>query len=92
MRYIIDAWLEDGDPRLSIRDADTGAVRMQWDYERPRDAVARERAASKALQGLFRKLMLLSCADRISLPARSASPGFGAECLDCGECVAEKER
>lgn len=30
MRYIIDAWLEDGDPRLSIRDADTGAVRMQW--------------------------------------------------------------
>lgn len=92
MRYIIDAWLEDGDPRLNILDADTGAVRMRWDYARPHDAAAHEPAASKALQGLFRKLMLLSCADRISLIERSTSPAFGTECLDCGECVAEKER
>lgn len=88
MRYIIDAWLEDGNPCLNIRDADTGAVRMRWDYARPRDAAAHEPAAGKALQGLFRKLMLLSCADKAGLAERAKSAGFGAECLDCGECVA----
>lgn len=35
MRYIIDAWLGDGAPRLGIRDADTGAVRLHWGFEAP---------------------------------------------------------
>jgi hypothetical protein len=87
MRYIIDARLQDGAPRLDIRDADTGAVRLRWGYMKPGGTATRDRGARMALQDLFRKLVLLSCADKICMVDLAKSAASGTECLDCGECV-----
>lgn len=86
MRYIIDAWLEDSAPRLDVRDADTGAVRLRWRYAN-HDTAARDYDARRALQDLFKKLVLLSCANKINLVERAKSSTIGTECLECGECV-----
>lgn len=86
MRYIIDAWLEDSAPRLDVRDADTGAVRLRWRYAN-HDTAARDYDARRALQDLFKKLVLLSCSSKINLVERAKSSAIGTECLECGECV-----
>lgn len=66
MHYLIDARLENGIPQLTIRDADTGRLRLHW--ARPREG----QTAGEALHGLFKELVLLSCADKIGSaePAR----------------------
>lgn len=51
MAYEINAWLEDGAPRLQILDADTHAVRLAW---------RADEVQGGGLQPLFRELMLLS--------------------------------
>lgn len=61
MHYLIDARLENGIPMVTIRDADTGRVRLHW--TRPGD-----RAGGQALHGLFNGLVLLSCADQFNPP------------------------
>jgi len=58
MRYEIDAWLEEGEPRLRILDADSGTVRMAWDSDA-------EHGRDPALKALFRELMLLSALQRL---------------------------
>jgi hypothetical protein len=77
MRYLIDAWLDEGDPRLKITDADSGAVRLQWIYRRdPSHALTAHACAEgppcagcSALHCLVNHLILLACADKLFSPA-----------------------
>jgi hypothetical protein len=80
MSYRIDARLEQGYPSLTLIDASTGESRLYWrsDGTLGKDA---------AWQDLFRKLMLISCIDRIDLLQRQQSEAFGLECIQCEECL-----
>ncbi len=60
MSYEINAWVEDGAPRLQILEADSRTVRLAW-----RAAAARDGAASAPLKTLFRELMLLSLTQQL---------------------------
>lgn len=92
MGYLIEAWLEDGIPHVRVRDAATGDVRLRWSRAVPAAARAadggRDGHAGLALQGLFKGLVLLSCASNLALAERAGTGGFGEECLGCDECVA----
>ncbi len=74
MTYMINARLEEGIPSLTLTDAVTGEERLHWRGEGD-------------LKGLFKRLILLSCADRISLVQRTKSPILGDECIECSTCV-----
>jgi hypothetical protein len=72
MRYLIDAWLDQGDPHLRIIDADSGAIRLNWVY--PRSTIQHgEHDCSDgppcdgctALHCLLNHLFLLSCIDKL---------------------------
>ncbi len=80
MTYMIDARLERGRPSLTLIDAVTGEERLHWRSGNVRDA-------EHDWQGLFKRLMLLSCANRMSLNQRAESPHFGEECIECMTCV-----
>lgn len=95
MGYLIDARLVQGKPQLRLIEPDTGKVRFEWDYQqmaRQYSAGSTVRSdisdygAARILKQLFKELMLLSCAERLSLPMRADSTGFGAECLYCKGC------
>jgi len=74
MRYLIDAWLEEGDPRLKITDADSGAIRLQWIYRRMPSLTGTDHdclegppcSGCTALHCLVNDLFLLACADKLS--------------------------
>jgi len=83
MHYLIDARLENGVPKVTIRDADTGRVRLHW--TRPGD-----RAGSQALHGLFNDLVLLSCVDHFDSPEEAQRTQSchherfgGGKCVSC---------
>ncbi len=80
MTYMINARLERGVPSLTLIDAMTGEERLHWYGD---NVVKGERD----WQGLFKRLILLSCADRLSLVQRAKSPVFGDECFECSTCV-----
>ena len=80
MTYMIDARLEQGTPSLTLIDAMTGEKRLHW---RGDSAINGE----GDWKGLFKRLMLLSCADQLTLVQRAKSPVFGDECLECNTCV-----
>lgn len=95
MGYVIDARLVQGNPQLRLIEPGTGNVRFEWDYQQVArqpssdlimGAEISDSGAARALKQLFKELMLVSCADRFSLPARSSSLGFGTECIDCKGC------
>lgn len=81
MRYLIDAWLEEGDPRLRITDADSGAVRLQWIYRRSPSRTGTDHdctegprcAGCSALHCLVNDLFLLACADKLCASIKTAS-------------------
>lgn len=80
MIYMIDARLEQGAPSLTLIDAATGEERLHW---RGDNVIEGERD----WQDLFKRLVLLSCADRLHLLQRAKSSRFGEECLECSVCV-----
>ncbi len=80
MTYMINARLEQGAPSLTLVDAATGQERLHWRGDNTKHG-------EYDWQSLFKRLMLLSCADRINLVQRSKSPDFGEECLICTTCV-----
>lgn len=79
MSYMIDARLEQGKPSLTLIDASTGKKRLHWRGDR---SMGKE----VMWRDLFRKLMLVACADRLDLIDSIKSPGFGEECIQCSEC------
>ncbi len=60
MSYQIDAYLDRGVPSLRLIDAQSGEARLHW--QQPK--TSNETEMRQAWQGLFRRLMVLSCADR----------------------------
>lgn len=90
MGYFINAWLENGIPQLVIRDARTGTECLRWARASTADTVAGEEGyentASRALQNLFRELILLSCINRLSLLQHADQNGLGDECVTCQGC------
>lgn len=78
MTYMIDARLEQGTPSLKLIDVATGEERLYW---------RGDNAANSDWRGLFKRLILLSCADRLSLIQRAKSSVFGDECVECNICV-----
>ena len=80
MAYMIDARLEQGAPSLTLIDAVTGEERLYWRGDNATNA-------ERDWQGLFKRLVLLSCADQLSLVQRAKSSHIGEECLECVACV-----
>ena len=80
MTYMINAQLERGVPSLVLIDAMTGEKRLHWRGDNTANGEC-------DWKGLFKRLMLLSCADQLSLPERAKSPTFGHECIECNVCV-----
>jgi len=70
MTYMIDARLEQGTPSLILIDAMTGEERLYWRGENAANGEG-------DWKGLFKRLMLLSCADQLSLVQRAKSSVFG---------------
>lgn len=79
MAYMIDACLEHGTPSLKLIDVTTGEERLHWQGNASPD--------SEDWRMLFKRLVLLSCADRMTLTQRKVDPSFGNECLECSDCV-----
>ena len=81
MSYVIDAWLDEGNPCLEIRDAETRELRFHWSQNREN--------LQQGMHELFKGLLLISCACRLSLAEKSAQLSFGEECTDCEACTGE---
>ena len=81
MAYIIDARLERGAPSLTLIDAVTGAERLHW---RRDEGVS---GGERIWEDLFKRLVLLSCADQLGVVQRAKLPLFGNECVECTACV-----
>jgi len=74
MTYMINARLERGTPSLTLIDARTGEERLHW-------------CGEGGWKSLFKRLVLISCADQLSLIQRVKSPVFGDECIECSTCM-----
>lgn len=59
MSYRIAASLRHGNPRLEVTDADTGRLRLAWEYPKTRP----QQAGDAAVGELFRRLFLLTTED-----------------------------
>lgn len=91
MAYLIDAWLEEGIPHLRISDAQTGTVRLQWTGENGSQSESHDadcdHLTRKALQRLFRDLVLLSCAGKLTPATHWQSSSISNACLHCDACI-----
>lgn len=64
MSYRIDARLNGRHPRLEVQDANSGSVRLAWEYRPPaNDDPERGLRAEAAIDELFHQLFLLTTAD-----------------------------
>lgn len=64
MSYMVNAWLEDGAPRLRLINAHNGATSLTWDF--PKEVLNMEPLYKQEMQKLFKQLLLLACADEQS--------------------------
>lgn len=79
MNPAISAWLEGGEPRLGIIDAETGRIRQLWRLEKiEAGGDPPQQAPAMDLQQLTRKLFLISCCQAIA--------GLGQQAADCRVC------
>ncbi len=83
MTYMINARLEHGMPSLILIDAVTGEERLHWCGNNVANG-------NDDWKGLFKRLILLSCADQLGLIQRAKSPVFGDECIECSACVEQE--
>ncbi len=63
MGYYIYAWLEKGKPQLQIIDAKSNSVCLSWSYQL---SINEKNGDKKAIQRLFRQLLLLTCKQELS--------------------------
>lgn len=68
MGFTIDAWIDNGEPRLQVLDLDSNTVRLAW---RASDA-----RTDASLQKLFKELMLLSLVQQLhgATPRQDGQP------------------
>lgn len=59
MSYTVNAWLEDGAPRLRLIDTQSGHASLSWDF--PKDVINHEAHYKQEMQKLFKQLLLLAC-------------------------------
>ena len=71
MGYLLNAWLEDGAPRLRIINPADGETSLAWDC--PNLNQANPISYRHELQTLVRKLLLLSCAQESFLNQKQIS-------------------
>ena len=62
MGYRIYAWLDDGRPTLRIVDARSNTECLSWSFQGEDGSAP---GGQKAIQSLFRDLLLLSCKQRL---------------------------
>src|SRR3569832_2327235 len=93
MRFTIEAELLQGEPRLRIFDADSGALRLHWRYRPTLVRADAEQtvccddhacAARANLHALMRELFLLSCTGTAAALARYVASDH---CMHCDACV-----
>lgn len=99
MAYLIDAWLDEGVPRVRICDAQTGAVRLDWIRDKkasgkcqnpdPDHEANSEVAARDALQRLFKELILLSCAAKLDCAHPWSALEISGSCIHCSACTTQ---
>ena len=65
MSYTVNAWLEDGVPRLRLINASSGSTSLTWDF--PKGIANQETLYKHEMQKLFKQLLLLACADEQSI-------------------------
>lgn len=70
MSYRLNAWLDEGRPRLQVIDATSGAVRLAWRYQEPNSDGQGKDASQRELKRLFRELMLLTVLQNLGEPSR----------------------
>jgi hypothetical protein len=93
MSYLINAWLEHGEPRLAIVNAQTGVVQLMWRLKKIGSSYAeplrREipRVKPSGTQQLTKELFLLGCAEDISLVQRAHAGNMSDVCLNCNRCA-----
>ncbi len=95
MSYLINAWLEHGEPRLGIVNAQTGVIQQLWRLSKIGDPhgkpVRRElrkelsRRQQSGIQQLTKELFLMGCAEDISLVQRVQAGNMGDVCLNCDD-------
>jgi len=61
MSYTVNAWLEDGAPRLRLINTQNGSASLTWDF--PKEVINQEVLYKQEMQKLFKQLLLLACAD-----------------------------
>ncbi|MEZ5525041.1 MAG: hypothetical protein R3E62_08820 [Pseudomonadales bacterium] len=61
MSYTVNAWLEDGAPRLRLINSRSGDTSLTWDF--PKEVQHQEQLYKQEMQKLFKQLLLLACAD-----------------------------
>lgn len=83
MAYMINARLERGVPSLILTDPATGEERLHWRGDSMPNS-------EQDWISLFKRLVVLSCADRVSMVQRAKSPRFGNECVECAMCVGQE--
>lgn len=95
MAFKIEANLLQGEPRLRVFDADSGAVRLHWRYrsgliqpdpDLPCCSEDHQCTARANLHALMRELFLLSC---IGNPHVLTRRDAADACLGCQRCVNE---
>ncbi len=93
MSYLINAWLERGEPRLGIVDAQTGVVQQLWRLSKigisGGKPLRRElsRIKPSGIQQLTKELFLVGCAEDLSLVQRARTGHIGETCLGCDLCA-----
>ena len=61
MSYTVNAWLEDGAPRLRLINTQSGDASLVWDF--PKEVINQESRYKQEMQKLFKQLLLIACAD-----------------------------
>jgi len=85
MAYKIDARLERGAPSLTLIDVVTGEVKLHWRGDRLANG-------ERDWSGLFKRLMLLCCADQFGLGQCVKLPIVGEPCIERLGCVDQHEQ
>ena len=67
MSYTVNAWLEDGVPRLRLINAHSGSTSLAWDF--PKEIINQEALYKHEMQKLFKQLLLLACANEQAAPS-----------------------
>lgn len=66
MSYTVNAWLEDGAPRLRLINTQSGNASLTWDF--PKEVINQEAGYKQEMQNLFKQLLLLACVNEQDEP------------------------